>query len=111
MLTHKGNVGAVIADVGSVTMDSLKKLNIPYDELYFGKPYAHCYIDDYAVNALVDTHKEIGWLEEQKSTSDQSMIAARDFHQVNVAGGKVTKSSEQGLAGETYFYRNIPSVL
>ena len=44
MRTHSGNVGKVVSDVGRITMDSLDDFNIPYDELYFGKPYAHFYI-------------------------------------------------------------------
>ena len=61
MKTHNGNVGAVIRDIGAVTMESLKKLQIPYHELLFGKPYADVYVDDLAVHALIDTDKEVGW--------------------------------------------------
>ena len=35
MRTHNGNVGAVIADISTVTYDTLKKYDIPYDEVYF----------------------------------------------------------------------------
>jgi hypothetical protein len=61
MQTHKGNVGAVIKDISRVTLDSLEQFAIPYDELFFGKPHAHVYIDDLAVNALMDTRRELGW--------------------------------------------------
>ena len=45
MRTHKGNVGAILADIGEVTISTLNKFEIPYDELFFGKPYAnHCMI-------------------------------------------------------------------
>ena len=43
MRTHKGNVGAVIKDIGLVTLQSLADLQIPYDECvrvraaYFGR--------------------------------------------------------------------------
>ena len=50
MRTHSGNVGAVVRDIGKVTIDTLDKYSIPYDEIYFGKPYAHFYIDDLAIN-------------------------------------------------------------
>ncbi len=43
-----GNIGKVMADIGKVTLDTLEKFDIPYDELYFGKPYAHYYIDDFS---------------------------------------------------------------
>ena len=40
MRTHCGNVGKVVSDVGAVTLDTLRRLDIPYDEIYFGKPHA-----------------------------------------------------------------------
>ena len=46
MKTHNGNLGKVISDIGKVTIDWLKKYDIPYDEIYFGKPWANLYIDD-----------------------------------------------------------------
>jgi len=46
MKTHNGNLGKVVADIGLITLEWLKKYNIPYDELYFGKPWADVYIDD-----------------------------------------------------------------
>ncbi|CAF1536015.1 unnamed protein product [Adineta steineri] len=30
MKTHQGNVGAVIADIGKITLETLTKFNIPY---------------------------------------------------------------------------------
>src|SRR4051794_5505164 len=46
MRTHRGDVAKVIADVGELTRNWLAEHGIPYDELIFGKPYAHIYIDD-----------------------------------------------------------------
>jgi capsule biosynthesis phosphatase len=48
MKTCNGNVGLVTARIGRVTLDWLKKHEIPYDEIYFGKPWADVYIDDNA---------------------------------------------------------------
>ena len=48
MKTCGGNVGQVVARQGKVTLDWLARHNIPYDEIYFGKPYADVYIDDNA---------------------------------------------------------------
>lgn len=39
MKTHDGNIGAVLADIGIITLESLKKFEIPYDEIHFGKPW------------------------------------------------------------------------
>ncbi|WP_405080187.1 HAD hydrolase family protein [Paenibacillus chitinolyticus] len=48
MKTCEGNVGKVVANVGKLTLDWLEYHGIVYDELVFGKPYGHLYIDDLA---------------------------------------------------------------
>ena len=48
MKTCQGNVGSVVARVGQITLDWLKRHEVPYDEIYFGKPWADIYIDDNA---------------------------------------------------------------
>ncbi|MBN9293821.1 MAG: capsular biosynthesis protein [Flavobacteriia bacterium] len=48
MKTCEGNLGKVNARITKITLDWLEKHNIPYDEIYFGKPWAHLYIDDNA---------------------------------------------------------------
>eukprot|EP00965_Chrysotila_dentata_P137015 4532256-Pleurochrysis_carterae.AAC.1 len=40
-----GNVNAVIARCGFVTLQTLAELSIPYDEIHFGQPHADLYID------------------------------------------------------------------
>ena len=61
MRTHKGNVAAVVADIGAITIKSLNDNNIPYHELSFGKPYAQFYIDDLAISAFADLPKALGF--------------------------------------------------
>ncbi|MGA5691411.1 capsular biosynthesis protein [Cytobacillus pseudoceanisediminis] len=46
MRTYEGNLGKVIANIGKITLDWLEKYEVPYDEVVFGKPYGHIYIDD-----------------------------------------------------------------
>lgn len=48
MATCESNLGKVMKNVGKVTLDWLEKYNIPYDEIYFGKPNGELYIDDRA---------------------------------------------------------------
>jgi capsule biosynthesis phosphatase len=48
MATQQGNLGKVMQNVGKITLDWLEKYEIPYDEIFFGKPNAHLYIDDRA---------------------------------------------------------------
>jgi capsule biosynthesis phosphatase len=49
MATQESNLGRVIKSVGKITLDWLEKHQIPYDEIYFGKPNADLYIDDRAL--------------------------------------------------------------
>lgn len=50
MLTHCGDLEAVIRDVGELTAEWLEKHGVPYDELQFGKPYSSTwYVDDKAL--------------------------------------------------------------
>lgn len=46
MATHNNNVGKIIAQQGPIVIEWLKKWDIPYDELHFGKPNADYFIDD-----------------------------------------------------------------
>src|SRR5581483_12137981 len=48
MATCNSNVGLAIARQGKTLLDWLAKHEIPYDELWFGKPHADVYIDDNA---------------------------------------------------------------
>lgn len=49
MKTCNGNVGLVMEKVGHITLSWLKKHNVSYDEIHFGKPWADIYIDDNAL--------------------------------------------------------------
>jgi hypothetical protein len=44
----ESNTGRVIASKGLITLEWLKKFDIEFDEIYFGKPFADIYIDDNA---------------------------------------------------------------
>ena len=111
MRTCKGNVGGVLANVGMVTFQSLADLEIPYDEVHFGKPYADVYIDDLAVNAYVDTEKEVGWHIEGKTSSSVGAILPRHFNDLQIQGDVVIKTMQAGrpeFNGEQYFYSHVP---
>jgi capsule biosynthesis phosphatase len=51
MKTQNNNIGKVIANVGAVSIEWLKKHDVPFDSLVFGKPFAEegFYVDDKAV--------------------------------------------------------------
>ena len=99
MKTHNGNIGKINADIGKITFETLHKFNIPYDEIYFGKPYADFYIDDLALNCFDDLEKELGYY--------NTKIEPRDFHTIH--HGNVDIIIKNGnLNGENYYYENIP---
>ena len=51
MVTHSGDIDKIVADIGQLTIDWLKRFNVPYDELHFGKPYSSTwYVDDKAMS-------------------------------------------------------------
>jgi capsule biosynthesis phosphatase len=99
--THSGNVGAIVADIGKVTFDTLDKFNIPYNEIFFGKPYAQYYIDDLAVNANSSLDKALGIYD--------TNIAPRSFNKVEYTDNTVIKHTLN--KGEVYWYKNIPESL
>lgn len=98
MKTHGGNVGRVVADISRVTLDTLDKFDIPYDEIYFGKPYANFYIDDLAINPSISMNQAIGVYDTE--------IAPRTFNKVEYNEDRVTKTTSN--MGEVYWYKNIP---
>lgn len=103
MKTHNGNVGKLIQDIGKITFETLDKFNIPYDEIYFGKPHADFYIDDLAINAFSDLEKELGFYLDN--------IQPRSFHQIqNDSIDLITKKGND-LSGEINYYLNIPKEL
>jgi len=98
MRTHKGNVSAVIQDIGKITFDTLQRFDIPYDEIYFGKPYADFYIDDIAFNAFQSLDKNLGFY--------QQNLKSRSFNSVEDTGSSILKKSEDPkLQGEIYWYK------
>lgn len=98
MKTHNSNVGRVVADISRVTLDTLDKFDIPYDEIYFGKPYANFYIDDLAINPSISMNQAIGVYDTE--------IAPRTFNKVDYNKDKVIKTTSN--MGEVYWYQNIP---
>jgi len=100
MRTHKGNVGKILQDIGKTTFETLEQFDIPYDEIYFGKPEANYYIDDLALSCFDDMEKELGYYE--------TMIKPRDFNTIHSDTIMVCTKRSNDLSGEIHYYRNIP---
>lgn len=101
MRTYEGNVGACIANIGQTTFDTLKKFGIPYDEIYFGKPYANFYIDDLGIDPRFNLERELGIY--------MTEIQERDFNTITTCDKMITKRGPRDkIRGEIYWYENIP---
>ena len=100
MKTHNSNLGKILADVGKITFDTLEKFEIPYDEIYFGKPFADFYIDDLGVNCFGDIEKNLGFYMEN--------IKPRDFNSIEVNKMETITKKSNNLEGEIFYYNNIP---
>lgn len=105
MKTHNGNIGKINADISKLTIETLEKFNIPYDELYFGKPYAHYYIDDLSINAFNDLEKELGYYMTQVNEREFNNISSSKINTII----KKSKNDLYLLDGEIYWYNNIPN--
>ena len=106
MKTHNNNMNMVFMDQGMIVFNTLREFNIPYDEIYFGKPYADHYIDDLAVSAFSMLDKELGFY--------NINIQCGQFNNFIYDDNKITKKSiktDSTLQGEIDFYRNIPESL
>lgn len=97
MRTHKGNIGAVMADISKLTFNTLDEFEIPYDEVYFGKPWADFYIDDLGVDCNHDIEKATGYY--------NTMTKPRDFNSINIEKSLITKTGS--IEGEAYYYNAI----
>uniref|UniRef100_A0A6C0LP23 MobA-like NTP transferase domain-containing protein n=1 Tax=viral metagenome TaxID=1070528 RepID=A0A6C0LP23_9ZZZZ len=109
MATHKYNVGAVIRDIGRQTLDTLADFAIPYDELLFGKPIADMYIDDRAVNPYRNDMESMGLINYMCPETPINKLQNNKYNTIELDGDDVVKRGKMDhLAGEIYFYENIP---
>jgi capsule biosynthesis phosphatase len=109
METHHNNVGAVIRDIGKITIDTLDRFEIPYDELLFGKPIADMYIDDRAVNPYRNDIQCMGYLYSHKELPINS-LPTNKYNRIYVENDTVIKLGPSNMMeGEYYYYKNLPS--
>ena len=80
-----GNIGSVLAACGAQTLTTLKEFRIPYDEIHFGQPYAHVYVDASVACSALDTEKDLGWrVAGAREQLAPGMVAARHFNNVQI---------------------------
>lgn len=111
MKTHKSNAGAVVQDIGLLTLQQLKEFDIPYDEIYFGKPHADFYVDDRGVNPYEPNfYERFGFI---YNTSDPvvNKLPNNCYNTITRHDDKITKLGRHPyIDGEIFFYKTISSI-
>jgi capsule biosynthesis phosphatase len=111
MLTHNHNVGAVMKDIAQLTFKTLEELEIPYDEIIFGKPIADIYIDDRAINPYFQTLQVFG--KELDSKEDDNAIINKlpnnKYNRISLySPTRIIKEGPQDfIKNEAYYYEAI----
>jgi len=107
MATCQNNVGMVMKQIGRVTLDTLEKYKIPYDELIFGKPIADVYIDDRAVNPYFQTLQTFGFDVIEPIQDILNKLPNNRYNAIVRQGNRLIKTGD--IKGECYFYQNVVS--
>jgi capsule biosynthesis phosphatase len=120
MKTHHGNIGKVIKDIAGITIDTLERFNIEYDELIFGKPIADIYIDDRAINPYINDLSYFG-LFYDTDAADAADAVVHQYIPNKIRNNKYNKIRRIDdayivktgpidiMKGELFYYQNIPS--
>jgi capsule biosynthesis phosphatase len=108
MKTHKNNIGKVIKDIALITIQTLDKYNIEYDELLFGKPLADIYIDDKALNPYVNNISYFG-INIEENEYVHNKVENNKFNKIIKHNNIIKKSGPYSiLKGEIYYYQHLP---
>jgi capsule biosynthesis phosphatase len=99
MLSCNGDVGLIEKIHYSVIEDTLKRFDIPYDEILLGKPLADFYIDDLSVNAASNLEKETGFYTDSINARSRNVVTHNEDLVTKITSNK----------GEVHWYNNIPS--
>ena len=108
MKTHNNNIGKVIKDIALITIQTLDKYNIEYDELLFGKPIADIYIDDKALNPYVNNISYFG-INIEENEYVHNKVENNKFNKIIKHNNIIKKSGPYSiLKGEIYYYQHLP---
>ena len=104
------------ADVARETFALLERLDVPFDEIIFGKPQADVYIDDRAINPYFNSMRSMGLpvldsLESSAPALGNAMPNERGNALRAVDGGRVVKSGPSStMRGEAFFYEAVKAL-
>ena len=111
MMTHAHNVGKVVRDIGAITMQTLEKFEIPYDELVFGKPIADVYVDDRAINPYSQSLSYFGFFMQEEEYLPNK-VKNNKYNTIERRQQVILKTGPKCfMRGELFFYQHIPPSL
>jgi capsule biosynthesis phosphatase len=110
MKTCKSNIGQAGKRGMLNVLQTLEEFEIPYDEIYFGKPWADLYVDDKAWNQYTNAsfsqfffNQNVGkskmYLPKSCSNNENTLYKK---NQILIKEGPISS-----LEGESYFYKKI----
>ena len=107
MVTTQHNVGKALKNIGLATLQTLKDLDIEYDEIHFGKPYGDLYIDDKAFNPYdINLMEKIGFYD-LDLTFTASQYQTNRYNRINRLNSYQIRKTGLDLSGEIYYYHMI----
>lgn len=109
MQTHNNNIGKVMKDIALVTINTLDKYGIEYDELIFGKPIADIYIDDRAINPYINDISVFGIFTPTDEFIQNKLIPNK-YNKIELIDNYIYKTGPiSSIRGELFFYQNVPA--
>ena len=106
MVSSNNNIGQVMKNVGNITLESLKKLNIYYDEIHFGKPYGDLYIDDKAFNCYdLSLYSQMGFYDFENRL--YTTFKTNKYNKIVQLTKTTIQKYGNDLEGEIYYYNTI----
>ena len=99
---------ASIKDIALITIQTLERFNIPYDELIFGKPSADIYIDHRAMNPYINNISQFGLFYDEPEFIPNK-ISTNKNNTIERKGDVIYKTGpEELMKNELFYYQNIP---
>jgi hypothetical protein len=109
MASHGSNIGSVLKDIGKITFDTLEKFGIEYDEIIFGKPIAHVYIDDRSVNPYRHDMASMGLFNIECRDEIINQLPTNRYNTLSLENNIIVKSGPSLLLkGQAFFYDRYP---
>ena len=110
METCNSNLGRAGKRGMMSVLNKLEEFKIPYDEIYFGKPWAHLYVDDKAWNQYTNPNFP-EFMFNYSATSDPVCLPRNCSNNENSLFQRGSTLIKEGpassLEGEIYFYKTV----